>query len=604
MTSTVDALNALLSSGQTTTPTGGTDYSPLLGMAMGLLGSSGATRLPTTMGAALANGLGSAQQYQASALQNALNRNMLGYKSWLLHQMNQNQQSATPDQPQNSPQNPNPVAAQQAALGNALSSVMAGNNNAPSNPVAAALNASPTGGQYQNVGLLGGQPQTLTPQNYQQQPQPDNQQQGGLFPNMSPDMRALALSSMYSGQPGRVFSSMYQNDPNVVAAATQAKAENSLYNLRSNGLLADANGNIRLYNPKLGQGQILTNNGVQAAPNYLQTSIPMQVAEAQAANITAPGSVVQGPNGMEYPRTRAQQLNQPTTAQGVLNNYFGSSQLIPGQNQAQANTSQRIPISPGAPKPTEKLDDNGIPLPPPVIMPNTNGPISLGKPTLEALTENMKESGKSLNAAIHAGTDYQTQLGSLAEMQSSLSQMETGPGKAFNIGLQKVADGIASAVGMKNPYDFTDITNSQVLNKTTVLFSESVVGANNQNAQKALETIQSAVPNIHNTVAANDINAATLTATAAYKKAEADFAGRWSQSYNGVGYAPKVGSWDTQFQQKVPYMAFLLNNLSPTARAELMAYSRKNATLAYQIRQAQAAAPYLVKYGYIAPGGQ
>lgn len=227
MASTADALNSLLSSGQTTTPTGGIDYSPLLGMAMGLLGSSGATRLPTTMGAALANGLGSAQQYQASALQNALNRNMLGYKSWLMQQLDQKRQSATPDQPQNSPQNPNPVAAQQAALGNAYSSLMSGNNNIPSNTVTGALNASPYGVPYQNVGLLGGQPQMLTQQNYPQQQQ-NAEQSGGLFANMNPDQRTAALSALYTGNAGRLFSSLYDNDPNVVRAkaeATQAEQQ-------------------------------------------------------------------------------------------------------------------------------------------------------------------------------------------------------------------------------------------------------------------------------------------------------------------------------------------------------------------------------------------
>src|SRR5574340_1528481 len=50
---------------------------PYLGAAMGLLGSSGASRLPVTMGAAMGNALGGSQQYSSQVLQNALQRALL-----------------------------------------------------------------------------------------------------------------------------------------------------------------------------------------------------------------------------------------------------------------------------------------------------------------------------------------------------------------------------------------------------------------------------------------------------------------------------------------------------------------------------------------------
>src|SRR5574337_1401435 len=68
MAASPDIISGLLSDPNT---------APYLGAAMGLLGSSGASRLPVTMGAAMGNALGGSQQYSSQVLQNALQRALL-----------------------------------------------------------------------------------------------------------------------------------------------------------------------------------------------------------------------------------------------------------------------------------------------------------------------------------------------------------------------------------------------------------------------------------------------------------------------------------------------------------------------------------------------
>src|SRR5574337_2142991 len=68
MAASPDIISGLLSDPKT---------APYLGAAMGLLGSSGASRLPVTMGAAMGNALSGSQQYNQQVLQNALQRILL-----------------------------------------------------------------------------------------------------------------------------------------------------------------------------------------------------------------------------------------------------------------------------------------------------------------------------------------------------------------------------------------------------------------------------------------------------------------------------------------------------------------------------------------------
>lgn len=81
--------------------------SPLMGIAMGLLQAGGPSRMPTSFGQALGQGLQTGQQFQQAGLQNAMQRLMLG-KTGLQMNMLQDAlgQTQTPAAPQATPQMP------------------------------------------------------------------------------------------------------------------------------------------------------------------------------------------------------------------------------------------------------------------------------------------------------------------------------------------------------------------------------------------------------------------------------------------------------------------------------------------------------------------
>lgn len=94
---------------------------PYLGGAMGLLGSSGASRLPVTMGAAMGNALSGSQQYSQQVLQNALQKIMLPYQqarvAEILRQAGM-MPNSTPGVQQQQQINANPAAQTHQALTN------------------------------------------------------------------------------------------------------------------------------------------------------------------------------------------------------------------------------------------------------------------------------------------------------------------------------------------------------------------------------------------------------------------------------------------------------------------------------------------------------
>ena len=79
--------------------------SPLMGLAAGLLQAGGPSRMPTSFGQALGQGLQTGQQFQAQGLQNAMQRLMLG-KTGL--QMNMLQDALNPQQTNQQPQTQQP----------------------------------------------------------------------------------------------------------------------------------------------------------------------------------------------------------------------------------------------------------------------------------------------------------------------------------------------------------------------------------------------------------------------------------------------------------------------------------------------------------------
>ena len=168
-----NSLNGLLANPQ---------ESPLLGMAMGLLQSSGASRLPVTMGAALGNGMSASQQYQAQSLQNAMQRIMLPYQKAKIGAIIGALGGSTPGAQQQTQTQGNPVTNTQTLLGNAQL--------APAtNPVASALSASPIAGPYQGINQH-------QPQSQQPTANPNAQTNSVADPLQDPEYRKWQMLSL------------------------------------------------------------------------------------------------------------------------------------------------------------------------------------------------------------------------------------------------------------------------------------------------------------------------------------------------------------------------------------------------------------------------
>ena len=580
MAASPDIISGLLSDPNT---------APYLGAAMGLLGSSGASRLPVTMGAAMGNALGGSQQYSQQVLQNAMARLQIGYKNWLLDRIQANQQQPTQslhDLSQGTPTSATPAQKQLNDLNTSNSTSSAANPVSLGNLL---LSGDP------GMALQMPASRTTLPQSSQ-----DSSDQGDeLFPGVSPTERLVMESALWS-DPGRLASTMYANDPNVAAQVARAKSMATLMNLRQGGGVYDpATGQMLQYNPRLPLGSELTPQGnVQVAPGYPLVSTQLEMLNQLATNATTPGAPGVGATGIASPRTIASGLGQPTTPQGIVNQVMVPPVIPSGQVRSPQTTTQSPSTSNRMPTNTVNSGPGGVPLPSNTVRAGPGAPVSLGAPITSALTAAFKNSTDSLQDAVAQGPEQQVTLGSLAEMQTSLNSLATGPGAAYRIQLEKLADGLGGVFGIKVP-PFKDITNSQVLAKTTTQFAEAVVGAQNQNAAQSLQIIGHMVPNIENTTAANEINAGTLTATAAYKAAMAKWGQNWAKTYNGIGMDPKNGRWDGVWQQRAPFMAFLMNSLPPDALREMSAYAAKNSTLRVQMIAAQKAAPWLRKYGYL-----
>src|SRR5574337_188893 len=200
MAASPDIISGLLSDPNT---------APYLGAAMGLLGSSGASRLPVTMGAAMGNALGGSQQYNQQVLQNAMARLQLGYKDWLLSQMGA--QQAQPSQSlsdlNQGQTQPATTSAKQLKDLNQASS-----GNQPAAPTGnLLLSPSPGASLTMPTASSADVSSQATPV------QPATDSQGGLFPGMNPSERLTMISGLFT-DPGRLASTMYANNPAVKAA--------------------------------------------------------------------------------------------------------------------------------------------------------------------------------------------------------------------------------------------------------------------------------------------------------------------------------------------------------------------------------------------------
>lgn len=265
MAASPDIISGLLSDPNT---------APYLGAAMGLLGSSGASRLPVTMGAAMGNALGGSQRYAQEAIQNSLARENFAYQAMWMRAMGIDPLTGKPLQTPTqqltdlSQGSPGPASKNQQQLtdlsqANPVQTALAASGGA-SNPVQAALNSN----NAEQGNLLG----AITPQQQaqsipNQQPQtalPTSQYAPGyekLSTMVPAGMNPYVFMGAMMKDPGRLASTMYEWNPQIrgEAAGAEAAAQNP-YKLQQS--LVSQLGRETTVNP--GEGQIPV-SGLSAA---------------------------------------------------------------------------------------------------------------------------------------------------------------------------------------------------------------------------------------------------------------------------------------------------------------------------------------------------
>lgn len=561
---------------------------PYLGGAMGLLGSSGASRLPVTMGAAMGNALSGSQQYSQQVLQNELNRMMLGYKSWLLGQMQGGQQ--TPSQSitdLNQGKTPNATPNEQQ-LSNLNKS-----DTAPS-PNTGNLLLAPSPGSALQVPAPG---QPSAPQaNQQSDAQPQPSQQPGLFPGMSPSERLTMLSGLFT-DPGRLASTMYANNPAVKAAESalaidqqmmalatqnndassyrlwQTKAYNDAGALKSTyGGIANVAGMLPGESLAFGKpppGTNMINGRLVIAPGALPAIEQTEAAYARGQTFGHPIPIVDPVTGATIGYTSAGQsmgygvpvpeLRMPTN---------GQQPAPPNPQQPAAIT--RAPVAP----PVYKIGPA-----------QATGQETIGKQATDQLTD-----------AITQQATAQQSIAQLGELSANLGALNTSAAKPAQIAIEKLVNGIGTTLGMK-PFN-VDVTNAQAAQKTIINFTAAatrVMGA--REAYQVMDMIKQGYPSMANTPQANQIVAGMLHGLAEYANARGLAAQKWQAKY-GSGYVPGVGTFQGNWQKQASPLAFMMDSFPEFEQQAIVQAAQKNATLRYDLQQAAKSKAAMQKQGF------
>lgn len=265
--------------------------SPLMGLAMGLLQAGGPSRMPTSFGQALGQGMQTGQQFQSQGVANAMQRLMLGKTAAQINWMNS-------DPSQYGQQNqgtPAPAAS-------------------PQGPVAPTSSDADIG-----AGLLTQQPINPSQQSTKTQPQQLGinapVQDGIVSPSQDPTYQyysrgaqlGLPEAATLAGQRKDII----MGSPQFAASVERAKSFAGLQNVRQGGAVFDpTTGQVMFQNPHLPTGGILNaDRSVSLAPGSLAAISQSEQAEAQGSLYGKPatGVITSGPQtGADYQSTVGQ----------------------------------------------------------------------------------------------------------------------------------------------------------------------------------------------------------------------------------------------------------------------------------------------------------
>ena len=535
---------------------------PYMGAAMGLLNSSGASRLPVTMGAAMGNALGGSQQYNSQVLQNAMARLQLGYKDWLLNQM----------------------GAQQAQPSQSLSDLNQGQT-PPTTPSAKQLKnlSQASGSTPATVGnlLLAAAPgsaltmPTQTGADNSQSPVTQPAQSQGLFPGMNSSERLTMLSGLFT-DPGRLASTMYANNPGVKAAESSLAIDQQMMGQAAQNGDAQA---YQLWQQKAYQdsgamqhtfGGVANVLGMQPGGSWIAGRPPEGTTMVNGKVQLSPGAL----NAITATEMAHKVIPYVNPVTGVTTGYTSAY-----------NTSA-LPSTSGAPQGTGTAAPAGAPA----------SALSLGPAQTAAQKEIATQSTEQLTEAITAQQAAQQQIAQLGELTANLSALNTSAAKPAKVQIENVMNGLGTTLGMK-PFNL-DLTNTQAAQKTIVNFTQTATRAlGAREPFQAIKFIEQSLPSIKNTPDANLVVSGMLRGLAEYTNARGAAAQDWQAKY-GSGYVPGRGTFQGTWQKTASPLAFMMDSFPEFEQKAIVAAAAKNATLRYELQTAAQSKAMMQKQGY------
>lgn len=532
----------------------------LTGFAQGLLQASAPHMMtPVSGGQALGMGAQASQQYQGSALQNAMARLSIPMQAMKVQTFRKALQ--TLNDPKASPSD---KAAARALAANLISPGMGPSMLANSPAVQGAKEQAVQGvtphavGPGQRLVTGGGAPivgaQGALPTGTTQGP-------GGAITPLPGALPAIAGAS--GAQAGGA------------AAATfpfQQALKASGYFKRSPGEAGGFNlPRPPVFNPGLPSG-------------YPQQPSPLpNPAAAQAASRQRQMAIAQALRGQGAPAPGAPPQAAPNASPAP-------------QQPAPSPQMGAPPVPPqGVPAPT----GGGAPPAASPAAPAGGGLVSPGLTPSQVTGQQVaqKLATEQLAGDVTAGQEAQQRIASLEELNAVAGKLQTGPGTEARLAVQRALASVPGAIGQQAG-QLSTITNAQIFNKTALNLSLQTVSSAGQTAYNSLETVVHAFPELAKTNMANAVVTGSLLATARYQADKGKFAATWQQQNQGMGFVPGKGTAEAAWTKQAPFMAYFMNSLPPEAQKALIQKAQTNRTLRAELVQAAQGQRWLAANGF------
>jgi hypothetical protein len=456
---------------------------PMLGLAQGLLASSGASRLPVTLGAAMGNGIAGAQEAQGRAIQNRLSMYNLQRQQMMMGMLGslmQPTQTGPSAMAAGAQQNPNQNVPAGQPMGQGPVSPISQGGDYNMGGVGPTQGNADAAAAIPQTGLEAALPQGMTPQQF------------GLT------MFNPAIASMYA--PTELMKNSAAAGSNPLIAATLKK--NTLEALRPGGGIYDA-----------GTGNVTTMPAT--APPGTQN---LMLKDGSWINVPIRGGLA-GVAASEGARTGAAAENKVTMVTGAGGNTFPMF----GGDIGGGPPGLRGLGAPGGPQPG--TSPQGPPIPPgPVIPRGPTGQTTTAKSLQESSAEDFGKMIRGVPDTLRARTGLENALGILETVAP-----QTGPGaeQKFN------ALGYLNTAGI--PIEKGDTTGFQSLHKYLAngLYAAASGSSGATGSDARFESFFAGQPN-------TEMNPAALKDAIRYvlsqqdsRLAQAQFMGARTQQYSG-----------------------------------------------------------------------